>query len=425
MTTRSLSPHVHLTTLPNGLMVATDTMPEAYSVALGVYVNAGTRNENPDHLGVSHMLEHMAFKGTINRTPHDIAVAMDGVGGHLNAYTTRETTAYYTKVLGKAVPLATEILGDILQNSVFLMDEIRKEKSVIIQEIGQTEDSPDELIFDLFQETAYPDQPMGWSILGTIDDVNSIRREDLLDYMNKHYAAENIIVAAAGHIEHEDFLTEVEKHFGNYSSKEAIATQHAHYKGGVKRVKKQLEQVHFVLGFEGAHSIAEDFYTQSLYSTILGGGMSSRLFQTIRERHGLAYSIYSFTSPYQDTGLFGIYGGTGEREINALMPLLLDELMKSTDSITEIELERAKEQLIANTRMSRESTAKRVEQLAQNIQLFGTHFTTDKIEEEIRAVNKHHIEDLAMKIISSPPTLTAIGAVDEMDHFSTIVKTLK
>lgn len=425
MTTQALSPHVHLTTLPNGLMVATDTMPEAYSVAIGVYVNAGTRNEDPRHKGVSHMLEHMAFKGTVNRTAQDIAIAMDAVGGYLNAYTTRETTAYYTKVLRKSVPFTVEIMGDILQNSVFLMDEIRKEKAVIIQEIGQTEDAPDELIFDIFQETAYPDQPMGWSILGSVDDVNSVTREDLLDYLDKHYAAENIIVAAAGHINHDEFLEEVEKHFGSYSHKASIATQHAHYKGGVKRVKKQLEQVHFVLGFEGAHSIAVDFYTQSLYSTILGGGMSSRLFQTIRERHGLAYSIYSFTSPYQDTGLFGIYGGTGQIEINALMPLLLDELLRSTDTIMEIEVERAKEQLIANICMGRESTSKRVEQLAHNIQLFGRHFSTDEIEQEIRSVTKDQVQDLAKKIITSPPTLTAIGAVDEMDHFSTIVKTLK
>lgn len=425
MTTRELGHNVHLTTLPNGLMVATDTMPEAYSVALGVYVNAGTRNEDPAHQGVSHMLEHMAFKGTINRTAHEIAVDMDAVGGHMNAYTTRETTAYYTKVLPKAVPLATEILGDILQNSVFMVDEIQKEKSVIIQEIGQTQDSPDDLIFDIFQETAYPDQPMGWSILGSVDAVNSITREAILDYMEQHYAAENLIVAAAGNIEHQEFLDIVEKHFGSYNSKVAIATQHAHYQGGIKRISKQLEQVHFILGFEGAHSIAEDFYTQSLYSTILGGGMSSRLFQTIREKHGLAYTIYSFTSPYQDTGLFGVYAGTGAREVNSLMPLLLDELLKSTDSLTEIEIERAKEQLVANICMGRESTSKRVEQLAQNIQLFARHFTTDEIEAEIRAVTKNDVEALASKIVGSTPTLTAIGAVDEMEHFSTIVKALK
>lgn len=420
-----MTEHIQITTLDNGLRVATDFMPESNSVALGVYVNTGTRDETEAEKGISHLLEHMAFKGTEKRTAKDIAISMDEVGGHMNAYTTRETTAYYTKVLPKDVPLSVEILSDILQNSTFNEDDIIKEKSVVIQEIGQTLDTPDDYVFDLFQETAFPNQPMGWSILGSVDSVNALTRQDITHYLNNHYAADNMIVTAAGNIQHEFFLDQIQNHFKDFRSFERPLPKIAHYIGGHRLLKKDHEQTHLLFGFQGIQADADEFYVLALYSTILGGGMSSRLFQTIREKHGLVYSIYSFSSTYSDIGVFGLYAATGPKDVKKLMPLLSEELFLSTQNIQEIELERAKNQLKASLIMSRESTNARSEQLAQNLLVMKRHIPLEEIVSEVDKVTIQDIMKLAKSILSTPLTFTALGAIDQVEGYDKIQERLR
>ncbi|MDP1724234.1 MAG: pitrilysin family protein [Alphaproteobacteria bacterium] len=420
-----MTEHIQITTLDNGLKVATDFMPESNSVSLGIYVNTGTRDETIPEKGISHLLEHMAFKGTETRSAKDIAISMDEVGGHMNAYTTRETTAYYTKVLPKDVPLSVDILSDILQFSTFTEEDILKEKSVVIQEIGQTLDTPDDYVFDLFQETAFPNQPMGWSILGSVDSVNALTRHDITHYMKNHYAADNMIVTAAGNINHDVFLDQIQNRFKNLKSFPRPISEKANYKGGYHLLKKDHEQSHLLFGFQGIQADADEFYTLALYSTILGGGMSSRLFQTIREKHGLVYSIYSFSSTYSDIGVFGIYAGTGPKDVKKLMPLLSEELFLSTQNIQDIELERAKNQLKASLIMSRESTNARSEQLAQNLLVMKRHISMEEIIAEVDKVTIQDIMKLAKNILSTPLTFTALGAIEHVEDYDKIQERLK
>lgn len=419
-----MTEQIQITTLDNGLKVATDFMPDSNSVSLGVYVNVGTRDETIPEKGISHLLEHMAFKGTETRSAKDIAISMDEVGGHMNAYTTRETTAYYTKVLPKDVPLSVDILSDILQHSTFNENDIIKEKSVVIQEIGQTLDTPDDYVFDLFQETAFPDQPMGWSILGSVESVNALTRNDITHYLKNHYAADNMIIAAAGNVNHDVFLDQIQNRFKNLHAFERPLSPKAIYKGGNHLVKKDHEQTHLVFGFKGIQANADEFYTLALYSTILGGGMSSRLFQTIREKHGLVYSIYSFSSTYSDIGVFGIYAGTGPKDVKKLMPLLSEELFLSTQNIQDIELERAKNQLKASLIMSRESTNARSEQLAQNLLVMKRHIPMTEIIAEVDKVTTHDIMKLAKNILSTPLTFTALGAIEHVEGYDKIQERL-
>ena len=418
-------PEIQTTQLENGLQIATDEMSDARSVSLGVYVNTGTRNETESEKGLSHLLEHMAFKGTKLRSAQDIAIQMDEVGGQLNAYTTRETTAYYTKVLPKDVSLSVDILADILQDAVYNEEEIQKEKSVVIQEIGQAFDTPDDYVFDVFQETAFGSGPMGWSILGTTDSVNALSRPAILNYMQKHYHAGNMVISAAGAIQHSEFSDLIAEKFQNLPNKPLSHYEKSHYQGGCHLIAKDHEQCHLVFGFEGIQADSDDFYIMALYSTLLGGGMSSRLFQTIREKHGLVYSIYSFSTSYKDAGIFGVYAGTGPKEVQKLIPLLTDELLLSTHKLEEAELERAKNQLKAILVMARESTNSRSEQLAQNIMIMNRYITLDEMIADIDKVTLPQIMNLAQKILSSKLTLTALGAVNYVEDYAKIQERLK
>jgi predicted Zn-dependent peptidase len=420
-----MNPEIKITNLPNGLRIATDEMKDALSVSLGVYVNTGTRNETEAEKGISHLLEHMAFKGTKSRSAQDIAIQMDEVGGQLNAYTTRETTAYYTKILPKDVTLSIDILADILQYATYTEEDIAREKSVVIQEIGQTLDTPDDYVFDLFQETAFGKDSMGWSILGTTDSVNALSRPLIVDYLRKHYTSGNIVISAAGKIQHDEFLNLIQEKFTQLEQREALPYTKAHYQGGVQLFRKEHEQSHLVFGFEGIQADSDDFYIMALYSTLLGGGMSSRLFQQIREKHGLAYSIYSFSTSYKDTGVFGVYAGTGPKDVQKLIPLLTEELLLSTQNIHESELERAKNQLRALLVMARESSNSRSEQLAQNLMVMNRHITLKEMMSEIEKVTIQDIMKLAKRILSTQLTLTGLGAVEHVEEYDRIKERLK
>src|SRR5271168_3088540 len=319
---------VRVTKLNSGLTIVTETMDRVETVSLGAYVASGTRNETAAQNGVSHFLEHMAFKGTERRTAAEIAEAVENVGGHINAYTAREQTAYYVKLLKEDLALGADIIGDILTHSAFAPDEVERERGVILQEIGQANDTPDDIIFDHFQETSYPSQPMGRPVLGTEKIIKKLKRADIAGYMKQNYAAGNIVVAATGALEHERVVQLVTQHFADLPDRMPAAPQPGRYEGGEFREGRELDQVHIVLGFPGVGYADPDYYPVLLLSTLLGGGMSSRLFQEIREKRGLVYSIYSFAAPYIDSGLFGIYAGTGEAEAAELVPVTLEELQR-------------------------------------------------------------------------------------------------
>jgi len=424
MTTTPNGDAIRLTRLPSGLTVVTERMERVETVSLGAYVAAGTRHETAEENGVSHFLEHMAFKGTERRSATEIAEEIEAVGGHINAYTAREQTAFYVKVLKEDTALGADIIGDILTHSSFDPDELERERGVILQEIGQANDTPDDIIFDHFQEAAYPGQPMGRPVLGTEDRIKGMKRDVLMGYMRRHYAATNTVVAAAGNIDHDHFLKLVETNFADLPRLPAPPALPGAYEGGEFREDRDLDQVHIVLGFPSIGYGDVDYYPAMLLSTLLGGGMSSRLFQEVREKRGLVYSVYSFSAPYMDGGLFGIYAGTGESEAAELMPVVLDELRKVQREVGAAEVQRARAQVKASLLMSLESTGSRCEQLARQIQVFGRIVPTAETVGKIDAVTIADIERAAARIFRGKPTLATMGPAERVPAIGAIADQL-
>ena len=415
---------IRVTTLPSGLIVVTERMDRVETVSLGAYVASGTRNETAAENGVSHFLEHMAFKGTERRTASAIAEEIEAVGGHINAYTAREQTAFYVKVLKEDTALGADIIGDILTHSTFDRDELERERGVILQEIGQANDTPDDIIFDHFQETAYPGQPMGRPVLGTEEIIRGLPRDALLTYMRRHYTTGNTVVAAAGNLQHDQILDLVQRHFADLPTEKIPAIEPGLYGGGEFREERDLDQVHIVLGFPSVAYGHPDYYPTMLLSTLLGGGTSSRLFQVVREKRGLVYSVYSFTAPAMDGGLFGIYAGTGESEAAELMPVTVEELRKVQHDVTEAELNRARAQVKAGLLMSLESTGSRCEQLARQIQVFGRVIPTAETVGRINAVTIADVQATAGRVFRSTPTLAAMGPAGRVPSIPAIIERL-
>ena len=415
---------VRLTRLPNGLTIVSEHMPRVETVSFGAYVAAGTRHESAAENGVSHFLEHMAFKGTEKRDALAIAREIENVGGHLNAYTSRENTAYYCKVLKEDVGLAADIIGDILTHSTFIPEELERERGVILQEIGQANDTPDDIIFDHFQTTAYPGQPMGRPTLGTEDVIKGMKREALTNYMRHHYGPERMVVAAAGAVDHDRLLDLVQTHFADLPQVAPPPPEPSRYVGGEYREEDDLEQVHIVLGFPSTGYMDRLHYPSLLLSTLLGGGMSSRLFQEIREKRGLVYSIYSFSHPFQDGGLFAVYAGTGEKEAEELVPVTVEELRKVRTDVTQDELDRAKAQFRASLLMSLESTGSRTEQLARQIQVHGRIIPVEETKAKIAAVTIAQVQEAAEAAFRGPPTLAALGPAAKVPGLAEIAARL-
>ena len=415
---------VEVTTLPSGLRVATETMERVETVSIGAYVSAGTRNETTAENGASHFLEHMAFKGTARRSAAAIAEEVENVGGHINAYTAREQTAYYVKLLKEDLALGADIIGDILTNSTFMPDELERERGVILQEIGQANDTPDDIVFDHFQLTAFPDQPMGRPTLGTEPGIKGMSRDQLTGYMRTHYAASNTVVAAAGNLRHAEVVDLVRQHFAGLPTHAAPHFEPGRYHGGEFRETRDLDQVHIVLGFPSVPFRDPDYYAALLLSTLLGGGMSSRLFQEIREKRGLVYSIYSFASPFIDGGLFGIYAGTGEDEAKELVPVTLEELRKVQRGVTDAELSRARAQVKSSLLMSLESTGSRTEQIARQMQIHGRVLETSESVARLNAVDAAQICRVAARIFRGAPTLAAMGPADHVPSLPAIIDRL-
>jgi predicted Zn-dependent peptidase len=416
---------VELTTLPSGLRVVTHRMDAVETVSLGAWVEAGTRYEAASVNGVSHLLEHMAFKGTARRSAQAIAEEIEAVGGSLNAYTSRESTAYHATVLKEDVALAVDIIADILQHPAFDEAELARERHVVLQEIGETNDMPEELVFDRFQEVAYPDQPMGRTVLGPPEIVAAMPRETLVDYMARHYSAPRMVIGAAGRLDHDAVVKMVEREFDALAAGGAPAPEPARYAGGDTREARALEQMHFVLGLDGMGYHDPDYYAASVASMALGGGMSSRLFQEIRERRGLAYSIYSFLSPHVDSGMFAVAAGTGAEDAAELAEVLCDELSRAADGMEEAELARARAQLRAGIVMSLESSASRAEQLARQVMVYGAPMEIAEIIAKIDMVTADDVSRAIRRWLASTPTVAVIGPLGGLPGYDVIAAALR
>jgi predicted Zn-dependent peptidase len=412
-----VSPTIRVTTLPNGLRVATDRMGHVESATVGIWTSCGARNETESENGVAHLLEHMLFKGTERRSAQSIAEEIEAVGGQMNAYTARENTAYYARVLKEDVSLAVDIVADLLQHSIFDETELGRERSVVLQEIGQANDTPDDIIFDHFQGAAFPGQPMGRPVLGTPDTVSNMSRAALTGYLGTHYVPSELVLTAAGAVDHDRLVEQALRQFDGLPATRPPEALPVAYLGGDFREAQELEQLHFLLGFQGAAIGDGDYYAQSMLSTVLGGGMSSRLFQEVREKRGLVYSIYTFASAYRDGGIFGIYAGTGPTEIAELVPVVCDELQKVIDDVDEAELGRARAQIKASLLMSMESTMSRAEQLGQHLLLFGRTIPTKEIIEKIDEVDIEAVKKAAAKLFTSRPTIAALGPIDHLESY--------
>jgi predicted Zn-dependent peptidase len=415
---------IRVTRLQSGLTVVTERMERVETVSFGAYVAAGTRHEEAPENGVSHFLEHMAFKGTERRSAGQIAEEIEAVGGQMNAYTAREQTAFYVKLLKQDLALGADVIGDILTHSTFDAEELERERGVIIQEIGQAHDTPDDIVFDHFQATAYPEQPMGRPTLGTEAVIAAMPRVALMDYMRRHYTAANTTIAAAGNLHHEQVLELVDRHFAGLARAAPPAADPGLYRGGEFREQRDLDQVHLLLGFPAVAYADADFYPVMMLSTLLGGGMSSRLFQEIREKRGLVYSIYSFAWPAMDGGLFGIYAGTGETGAAELVPVALDELHKVQHDVTETELARARAQVKAGLLMSLESTGSRCDQLARQMQVFGRIVPVAETVAKIDAVSIADVERAAARLFRGRPTLAALGPAGRVPALPQIAERL-
>lgn len=416
---------VEVSRLSNGLTVATETIPNLESVALGVWVKSGARNERDDEHGIAHLLEHMAFKGTKRRSAFQIASEIENVGGEINAATSVETTSFYARVLSDDVPLAVDILSDILQNSEFDPDELAREQHVVLQEIGAAHDTPDDIVFDRFTETAFRHQTLGRSILGTPETVKSFTSRQLHEFMERQYGADRMVVVAAGDIRHDEFVREVEKRLGRFRSKaEATQPTYAQYVGGDFRENRDLMDAQIVLGFEGRAYHVRDFYASQVLSMVLGGGMSSRLFQEVREKRGLCYSVYAFHWGFSDTGIFGIHAATGQADLGRLIPVIIRELERAGEKITQEELDRARAQYRAGLIMSAESPASRASQIARQLLLFGRPIPKEELMDRLGALTVDRLTDLSSRLFSTKPTLTAVGPVGTLAPYEAVLDAL-
>jgi predicted Zn-dependent peptidase len=391
-------------------------MPQLESAAIGVWVNAGTRNETRPVMGVSHMLEHMAFKGTERRSARDIAEEIEAVGGYLNAYTSREQTAFHARVLKADVPLAIDILADILTSPTFDQTELERERQVVLQEIGQARDTPDDIIFDHLQSVIYPNQPMGFPILGEDRTVESFTRGHLQSYMHANYRAQGMTLIASGAVDHASIVKFAEERFASLLPGTTPQPLLAHYVGGDMRARQDLEQAHLTLAFPGVANIDDDYYIAQVYVTALGGGMSSRLFQEARERRGLCYSIYAFAHSAKDSGIIGVYAGTGEAEAAEIAPVIAGEMSALAATATEQEVARAKAQLKSSILMGLERPGSRAEQIAAQMFALDRVLTIEEMVGRLDAVSARDVRNFGERIMrTGSPSMAALGPISRLE----------
>ena len=405
---------IRITTLPSGLRVVSDHMPGLETASLGVWIGAGSRHEKPGQHGLSHLLEHMAFKGTRRRSARVIAEDIESAGGDLNAATSVEHTAYYARVLASDTGLGLDILADILTDSVFDRAELEREKDVILQEIGSVADTPDDLVFEIFTETAFPGQAIGRPILGTPEHVRNFDRKAISAYLRSHYRADRMIIGAAGAIDHDRLVDEARRRFASITGAGPAKAGAARYKGGEVRMRRKLEQAHIVVGFESCSFHDPKNYATHIFANAVGGGMSSRLFQDVREKRGLAYTIHAFNWGFSDTGLFGFYAATGARDIAELMPVALDCIAQGARDLSAEEVRRAKAQMKVSLLVALESSGARAEQIARQLLSLNRILTREEVIAKIDNLTVEDIRAAGAAVLKSRPTVASIGPITKV-----------
>ncbi len=400
---------IELTTLESGLRIVTDTMRELETASVGIWIDAGARNEAEGEQGLAHLLEHMVFKGTRRRTAQGIAEEIESVGGDINGATGVEHTNYQARVLAADTGLALDILGDILTESAFDPAELDREKSVIIQEIGEAQDMPDDIVFDMFNEAAYPGQAIGRPILGTPEGVSGHSRSSVAGYLGRHYTKPVSVIAAAGAVEHAKIVENAVAHFSAMPALERPKPAPAAYRGGDARLKRKLEQTHVVIGFEGPSFHDPATYAAHVFANAAGGGVSSRLFQEVREKRGLAYSIYSFHWGYSDTGLFGFHASSAHKDVPELVNVALDCLADCAETLNDAEMRRASASMKLSLLTALESPGSRADQIARQVLAFGRVFPRAEIVEKIDRLTLKEIRAAGRAALRSAPTVSVVG----------------
>jgi len=410
------------TVLENGLRVITEAWPHTEAASVGIWVRTGSRDERPEENGLSHFIEHLVFKGTRRRSALDIVREIESVGGTINAFTAKEYTCFHAKVLDKDLPLALDVLCDLLTEPLFDPVELEKERMVILQEIKMADDVPDDHIYDLFHRSFWGDHPLGLPIIGTKETVSSFSREQIEGFFRRRYTPERMIVAAAGHIEHEEVVREVEKRLGSIppSDDHRPEPRAEGGKGGVGVEYRELEQVHLCLGVRGIPYAHPNRFAGYVLHTILGGNMSSRLFQEIREKRGLTYSVYSFMNSYRDSGVLGVYAGTTKEELDEVIDLILRELRRmKAGEIEEREVQVAKEYLKGNMVLALESSDGRMSRLAKNEIYFGRHIPLEEALRELDRVDVERVLEATREFFNASFNLVLLGSLKEEEvHLS-------
>ena len=409
--------------LKNGLTVISHAMAEVETVSLGIWIGAGSRSEGLGEHGVAHFLEHMAFKGTARRSARDIAEEIEAVGGELNAATGVDSTAYYARVMRKDLALALDILSDIILAPRFDRAELSRERDVILQEIAAAMDSPEDIVFDLVQEAAFPDQPVGRPILGTARSVSCFKRTHLGTYLSTHYHGPNMVLAAAGAVDHALLVAEAERRLASFDPNVSPEPEVAIYAGGMRRSDKPFEQTHLVLAFEAPAYRHPDYFTAQICAGALGGGMSSRLFQEVRERRGLCYAIYAFASGLSDSGMFAVHAAGGPDRAHELIAVIRDELLKAAEKgFREDEIARVKAQLKMGLLAGLESSSARAEQLARQVLIHGRPLTTTELIEKVEQVQASDLQALVAALLASPVSLATVGPILHVARFDRVAE---
>jgi predicted Zn-dependent peptidase len=403
--------------LSNRIPVVMEPLKNMRSVALGIWVKVGSRNEIPDKNGISHFLEHMFFKGTQKRTAKDIAIEIDSIGGELNAFTSKESTTFYVKILDEYIEKGIELLSDIFLRSTFPEEDIEKEKRIVKEEIKMVEDTPDDYVHDLFNQTIWGHTGLGQSVLGRRETVRAFTREDLISHIRKYYGTRDVIIACAGNFESESILVILNKNLGGLRrGSEPEKGTIPRFNNKVEVFQKELSEAHICLGVEGIPQASKERYSLSVLNTIFGAGVSSRLFQEIREKRGLAYSIYSFLASYLDTGIWGVYAGVSRKRVQEVVDLILEEINGLKDTLTESELERAKNHLKGNIILGLESTGSRMNNIARQEIYYGRYYSPKEVMKEIDSTTLSHVRELAEKLLKKEGlSLTVYGPVYDKD----------
>jgi predicted Zn-dependent peptidase len=397
--------------LKNGLRVMIESIPTCRSVSFGIWVKTGSRYEDLDNNGISHFIEHMLFKGTNRHSAKDIADSFDGIGGNVNAFTSKEYTCYYAKVLDLHLPIAVDILSDMFFESQMNEVELAKEKNVILEEISMYEDTPDDTVHDLASRAAYHEHPLAYSILGTAERLNAMGSGHLRDYMNERYRIDNTVISIAGNVG-EEVLELLEMHFGGFDIRgDEVSLNVPTFHSRALFHRKKTEQNHLCLTFPGSSIKAPNLYAMILLNNTIGGGMSSRLFQEIREKRGLAYSVYSYHTSYADSGMFTVYAGTAPKQTQDVYDLTMELLSDiAANGMSEAELHRGKEQLKGNLILSLESTSSRMNRLGKNELMLGRHYTLDEMLDRIDQVKLTDVNDIMGDIMAQPCAVALVGA---------------